>query len=53
MEYICRYPSPLGPILLASDGAALTGLWFEGQKYFARSLDPDHREGEAVPLVLA
>ncbi len=53
MEYTCRYPSPLGPILLASDGAALTGLWFEGQKYFARSLDPDHREGEAGPLVLA
>lgn len=28
------YLSPLGPITLASDGEALTGLWFEGQKYF-------------------
>ncbi len=29
-----RYDSPLGRITLASDGAALTGLWFEGQRYF-------------------
>ena len=28
------YASPLGKIVLASDGQALTGLWFEGQKYF-------------------
>lgn len=30
--------TPLGQILLASDGDALTGLWFEGQKYFARGI---------------
>ena len=29
MEYTHSYPSPLGPILLVSDGEALTGLWFE------------------------
>ena len=28
-----RCSSPLGGILLASDGEALTGLWFEGQRY--------------------
>lgn len=28
MEYYCLCPSPLGEILLASDGEALTGLWF-------------------------
>ena len=44
MEYINEYVSPLGKILLASDGHALTGLWFEGQKYFAAKLDPDHEE---------
>ena len=32
MDYICHYDSPLGGITLASDGSALTGLWFEGQK---------------------
>ena len=44
MEYTNEYISPLGKILLASDGHALTGLWFEGQKYFAAKLDPDHEE---------
>ena len=34
MTYTCTYASPLGEIVLASDGAALTGLWFAGQKYF-------------------
>ena len=28
------YQSPLGKLLLASDGTALTGLWIEGQKYY-------------------
>lgn len=44
MQYTTWYPSPLGQILLASDGAELTGLWFEGQKYFARGLETVHEE---------
>ena len=32
------YASPLGGMLLAADDAGLTGLWFEGQKHFARRL---------------
>lgn len=31
--FIQHYDSPLGRILLGSDGTALTGLWFDGQKY--------------------
>lgn len=31
--YTDRLSSPLGDILLSSDGTALTGLWFVGQKY--------------------
>ena len=38
MDYTGHYLSPLGAITLASDGTALTGLWFDGQKYFARTL---------------
>lgn len=38
MQYICHYKSPLGGITMASDGNALTGLWFDGQKYFAEGL---------------
>lgn len=42
MQYTTIYASPLGAITLASDGAALTGLWFQGQKYEARGLDREH-----------
>lgn len=44
MDYTHHYDSPLGGITLASDGEALTGLWFDGQKHFAETLDPEHRE---------
>lgn len=44
MEYTHYCSSPLGRIMLAADGQALTGLWFEGQKYFAAKLDPNHEE---------
>ena len=46
MEYIAHYDSPLGGITLASDGDALIGLWFDGQKYYADALDTDHEEKE-------
>ena len=38
MEYIYHYSSPLGGILLSGTDSALTGLWFEGQKYYADTL---------------
>ena len=44
MEYTHHYESPLGGITLASDGEALTGLWFDGQKYFADTLESEHAE---------
>ena len=44
MEYTYHYDSPLGGITLASDGDALTGLWFDGQKYFADALEAEHEE---------
>lgn len=40
MEYIHHCISPLGGITLASDGEALAGLWFDGQKYFGAGLGP-------------
>lgn len=49
MDYVCRYNSPLGGITLASDGEALTGLWFDGQKYFADTLGEEHEE-KALPI---
>ena len=44
MDYTTHYDSPLGGITLASDGEALIGLWFDGQKYYAVSLDEEHEE---------
>ena len=38
MDFIRHFSSPLGPITLASDGTALTGLWFDGQRYFGAGL---------------
>ncbi len=46
MDYTHHYESPLGGITLASDGEALIGLWFDGQKYFADILDGDAEERE-------
>ncbi len=45
MFYIEHYSSPLGRIILASDGDSLTGLWFEGQRHF-----PDLSKCEERPL---
>lgn len=44
MRYTHHYASPLGDILLAADGEGLTGLWFEGQKYYARGLVAEAQE---------
>ena len=49
MEYMFHYDSPLGGITLAGDGEALTGLWFDGQKFFADTLEREHEE-KALPV---
>ena len=53
MQYISHYQSSLGPILLAADADGLTGLWFEGQKYFALHLSAQREEGETPILAQA
>lgn len=49
MQYTQYYESLLRRILLASDGEALTGLWFDGQKYFGSTLASQH-EKKALPV---
>ena len=44
MDYTHHYDSPLGGITMSGDGSALTGLWFDGQKYFADTLSAEHTE---------
>ena len=50
MTFLQHYTSPLGGILLAADELGLTGLWFEGQKYFALALPDAHTEAETPIL---
>lgn len=50
MTYTQHYDSPLGGILLAADEIGLTGLWFDGQKYFARDLSGERIEQETPVL---
>ena len=49
MQYTCSYSSPLGEMLIASDGSAVTGLWFIGQKYFGSTLEAEYAE-KALPV---
>ena len=49
MEYIYHYSSPLGGITIASNGIEITGLWFDGQKYFADTLSKAQEE-KALPV---
>lgn len=53
MVYTCKYKSLIGDILLAADEIGLTGLWFEGQKYFANTLPKDHIQQETEILTEA
>ncbi len=46
VNYLSAYMSPLGEITLASDGEALTGLWFVGQKYYASALTGENERRE-------
>lgn len=49
MRYTDNYVSPMGNIVLAGDGTALTGLWFEGQKWFGAGLT-DGAERAELPV---
>lgn len=46
MQYISHCESPLGKLLLSADDLGLTGIWFEGQKYFPPSLKEPFEEKE-------
>ena len=53
MVFTCHYASALGGILLAADEIGLTGLWFDGGKYFAADLPAEHTQQETPILAEA
>lgn len=50
MAYSMKYPSPLGPIMMASDGNNIIGLWIEGQKYFTGTVKEEIAENEDLSV---
>lgn len=52
MQYSTYYLSSLGKILLTSDGENLTGLWYEGQKYYAATVKEQVIEKPELPLFI-
>lgn len=52
MIYSTNLPSPLGNILLASDGKNLIGLWLEGQKYFSGTVKEEMTEKNDLPIFI-
>ncbi len=50
MQYVSHFDSSMGRILLAADEVGLTGLWFEGQKYFPGHPDEKKEEKETAYL---
>lgn len=49
MIYIDTYISPLGDMTMAGSESGITGLWFDGQKYFGANL-PKQYEAEKLPI---
>lgn len=50
MNNTASYMSPFGDMLLACDEIGLTGLWFEGAKYYAGNLSLEHTKKETPVL---
>ena len=48
--FTADYDSPVGKLLLASDGTALTGLWLYGQKHYAAGVVDDAVHSESLPV---
>ncbi len=50
MEYVGRYGSPLGEMLIVSCEEYLTELWFSTQSGFAEALKREHTELDSEPI---
>ncbi|MDR3309020.1 MAG: 6-O-methylguanine DNA methyltransferase, partial [Tannerella sp.] len=48
--YSTHYSSPLGSLMLASNGEDLVGLWMEQQKNFGNTVTTEMIEKQDLPL---
>lgn len=51
MFYKSYYKSPLGKLLIIADDQAIKGVWFEGQKYYAKGYHLDQISERLTPLI--
>ena len=50
MYYQTDYVSPVGKIMMASDGVHLNGLWIEGQKYYGSTIKEEMQPKDSLPV---
>lgn len=50
MHYSTDYKSPIGDMLIVSDGEAICGVWFYGQKHFLSSVSGDIIERDDLAI---
>ena len=50
MFYSTDYFSPIGEMIIVSDGEAICGVWFYGQKHFLSSIDEDIAENDELAI---
>ncbi len=48
--YKTNYESPVGCYMMASDGKNLSGIWLEGQKYYAATIDCEIIENDNLKI---
>ena len=44
--------SPIGLITIASDGTNIVGLWLDGQKYFANTIDAPMQQNDTLQVFI-
>lgn len=52
MEYVTRYSSPLGEIFITGSEEGLTGIYFEGQKYFPKGIIGNIKENDDLDIFI-
>ena len=50
MFYKTTYLSPLGELMIASDGQNILGVWLKGQKYFAITVSEEMEQKDDIPV---
>lgn len=51
-DYVHTYDSPLGSIMLASDGEHLVGLWFDQGRFFGEGLAEELIASDSLPVFM-